>query len=845
MIPRATYRLQFNKSFTFDQAAERAPYFAALGVSHIYASPILTARAGSMHGYDVVDHSRINPELGGGDGFVRMAAALKAQNIGIILDIVPNHMAVGGGDNVWWLDVLENGRASPYASFFDIDFDTPDTTLRGKILAPFLGAPYGEALRSGDLKLERADGKFRIAYHRHIFPIRPEDQAEISNDVRKFDDRETLHALLQRQNFVLAWWRSAGDRINWRRFFDVTELAGLRVERPEVLEATHQLTFDLYARGMIDGVRVDHIDGLADPAGYCRALRARLDALDAERPVDAAPGPAWLIVEKILGARETLPSGWGADGTSGYDFMNQVSALQHDPAGERPLSGLWRQVSRRPGGFESEEQAAREEILTGAFEGQLTRCAAAFHQIALREIETRDVTQAALRRAIIGIVRHLRLYRGYATGQVGSPPVSDGLRRAAALATREAPGEAWPIAFILDALTGEDAADAVRLFNQLTAPVAAKAVEDTAFYRYGRLLSRNDVGFDPGRLTISAADFHEAMTARAAAQPAAMLATATHDHKRGEDVRARLAVLSEMPQLWAAKIAEWSALNAAWRPAERIDGDECQLYQMLTGAWPLEADDDLDGFRARIAGWRLKALREAKLRTSWAAPDAGFEARDREFLDALLDPRRSATFLSSLRGWVRHIAAAGAMNALTQMTLRNTVPGIPDLYQGTEFWDFSLVDPDNRRPVDYALRAAALADEPLAALAQHWRDGRIKQRLLTQLLNLRAVEPALFAAGDYRALTVEGPRAANVLAFARTIPGRALIVAVPLHCAAAVAGADRIAPNRDWWGDTMIAVPDLSGCKTDVLTGEECEAGTSIGLHAMGPVPLILHVRHW
>jgi (1->4)-alpha-D-glucan 1-alpha-D-glucosylmutase len=844
MTPRATYRLQLNKAFTFDQAAEQAGYFAALGISHIYASPILTARAGSMHGYDVVDHARINPELGGADGFARLAAALRAQGMGVILDIVPNHMAVGGGDNLWWLDVLENGRASAFAQAFDIDFDPPDPALRGKVLAPFLGAPYGEILRSGDLKLAERDGKFVVAYHHHLFPIRPEDQDGVRADPSRFAAPEALHGLLERQNFVLAWWRSAGDRINWRRFFDITELAGVRVERPEVFDAVHRVTFELYRQGLIDGVRVDHVDGLADPAGYCQALRARLDALTAERPAGASPGPAYLIVEKILGAGEALAGDWGVDGTSGYDFMNEVSAVQHDRKGDKPLSQFWSGISHRPPDFEAEELAARPEILLAGFDGQLERAAASFHRLALGDTATRDLTPAALRRGLARIIRHLRVYRTYATGCPNSPAPGAAFAGAAAAAERDGAAESWPIRFIADVLTRDDAGEAARRFNQLSAPVAAKAVEDTAFYRYGRLLSRNDVGFDAGRLALDAQDFHARMESRAALWPRAMLATATHDHKRGEDIRARLAVLSELPELWQSKAVEWFGVNAPVRPDAVTAGDEYQLYQMLLGAWPLEPNVALDAFRDRIAGWQSKALREAKLLTSWAAPDAAFEAANRAYLDALLDPARSAAFLSGLRDFAGHIAPAGALNGLAQLILRCAAPGVPDLYQGTEFWDLSLVDPDNRRPVDYDSRRAGLAGgATLAKLARDWRDGRIKQRVASRLLRLRAQAPAVFADGDYRKLTVEGERAEQVLAFARTVPGCALIVAVPIHCAAAVAGGDRIAPDADWWGDTKIRPPDaIGGREFDALEDRMCSADASIPLASMTAIPAIVRL---
>jgi (1->4)-alpha-D-glucan 1-alpha-D-glucosylmutase len=841
MTPRATYRLQFHKDFTFDGAVPLAPYLARLGISHLYSSPILTARAGSTHGYDVVDHTHINPELGGAEAFERLAAALKAEGIGIIVDIVPNHMAVGGADNPWWLDVLENGDASRYARFFDVQFDTPDADLQGKILAPFLGAPYGEVLQSGDLKLVcDARGKVAVAYHHHRFPIRPEDQASTAAEFDKYADPDALHELLERQNFRLAWWRTAGDQINWRRFFDITELAGLKIERPEVFDAVHAVTFDLYRRGLIDGVRVDHVDGLADPAGYCRTLRSRLDALDPERT-------AYIVVEKILGPGEQVPADWGVDGTTGYDFMNQVSALQHDPAGEPALTEFWSAISGRPPDFETEELTAREEMLRTAFDRQLDAAAEAFYAIAAGSPETRDLTVSALHRGLIHIIRHMRVYRTYATGTEESPAPGPYFDQAVAAALEEAPTESWSIQFIARTLASNTARAAVKSFNQLTAPVAAKAVEDTAFYRYGRLLSRNDVGFQPGQLASDIAGFHDIMRQRAIDYPDAMLATATHDHKRGEDSRARLAVISELSGEWQAAVEAWRESNAALRPENIAPDDEYQLYQTLIGAWPhgLLANDAeaLDIFRERISGWRIKSLREAKQRSSWAAPDEAYEGANLEYLEMILDPSRSSKFLSQLRSFVDRIAPAGTMNSLVQTVLRCTAPGMPDLYQGAEFWDFSLVDPDNRRPVDYPARVEALdAEIPLPELRQNWRDGRIKQHLVSALLGLRAHDPDLFAHGDYRPLTVEGLRKDHVLAFARRHDGRMAIVVVPLRCAAAVIGSDTISPAADWWADTVIWTAGLESAAEFLDRPVTPERTGKLQLSSMTDIPALILV---
>jgi (1->4)-alpha-D-glucan 1-alpha-D-glucosylmutase len=842
MTPRATYRLQFHKDFTFDDAVPLAPYLAKLGISHLYSSPILTARAGSTHGYDVVDHTNINPELGGAEAFERLAAALTAAGIGIIVDIVPNHMAVGGADNPWWLDVLENGDASRYARFFDVQFDTPDADLQGKILAPFLGAPYGEVLQSGDLRLVRDEtsGKVAVAYHHHRFPIRPEDQAMVTSDLERYKDPGALHDLLERQNFRLAWWRTAGDQINWRRFFDITELAGLRIERPEVFDAVHAVTFDLYRRGLIDGVRVDHVDGLADPAGYCRTLRTRLDAFDPDRT-------AYIVIEKILGPGEQLPVEWGVNGTTGYDFMNQVSALQHDPSGEPALTKFWSTISGRPADFEAEELTAREEMLRTAFDRQLDVAAEAFYVIAAGSPETRDLTVSALHRGLVHIIRHMRVYRTYATGTEGSPAPGPYFDQAVAAALEEAPTESWSIQFIAQTLASNTSRTAVKSFNQLTAPVAAKAVEDTAFYRYARLLSRNDVGFQPGQLASDSADFHETMRQRTIDHPHAMLTTATHDHKRGEDSRARLAVVSELPDEWRVAVEAWRQTNAALRPENIAPDDEYQLYQTLVGAWPPGLSttnaEALDNFRERVASWRIKSLREAKLRSSWAAPDEAYEKANLNYLETLLNPVWSSKFISQIGSFVDRIASAGAVNSLVQLVLRCTAPGMPDLYQGAEFWDFSLVDPDNRRPVDYSARIEALeAETPLPELKQNWRDGRIKQHLAAGLLGLRADNPHLFAHGDYQQLTVEGLRKDHVLAFARRQNGQMAVVVVPLRCAAAVIGSDAIAPAADWWADTAVWTAGLESAAEFLDRPVTLERTGKLHLSGMADIPALILV---
>jgi len=714
MTPRATQRLQFHKGFTFADAEALVPYFADLGVSHLYASPITTARAGSMHGYDVVDPTTVNPELGGEAALDRLSAALKRRDMGLIVDIVPNHMAASL-ENAWWMDVLAHGRTSRYARSFDIDWEADD-----KVFLPWLDRPAAEA--------------------------------EAAGDSAKFD-------LPRPGAYRLGWWRTAGDRINWRRFFDINELVCLRMEDDETFERVHALVLRLCAAGMIDGLRIDHVDGLADPAGYCRKLRRRL-------------GAAYLVVEKILLAGETLPRSWQCDGTTGYDFMDQVSALQHDSGGAEPLAAAWAALSGRPATFAVEEQAARREVLARSFGAQLEACVDAF----ARTSRIEDVSRPALRRVVTELLVHFPVYRTYATAD--ARPAGDETFLAKAVAGAKTTGlvaDAWLVDRLHDWF-GDPAANAepLRRFQQLSAPIAAKSVEDTGFYRYGRLLSRNDVGFDPHRFAGTAADFHVQMRERRATFPQAMLATATHDHKRGEDVRARLAVLSERPTVWTAHLRNWIERAPGLHPA-----DLAMLLQTIVGAWPLELElDDSAGraaFAERLVGWQEKALREAKLRSDWATPNVPYEKAARDFAIHLVAGDRHPALLADIFAFIQEIAPAGAVNALAQVVLKLTVPGVPDLYQGTEYWDFSLVDPDNRGPVDFAARRASLGTTSVATALACWRDGRIKQLVIHRLLALRRAKPKLFTDGTYE--PIEAPE--HLVAFRRHQGTETVHVVVP------------------------------------------------------------------
>jgi (1->4)-alpha-D-glucan 1-alpha-D-glucosylmutase len=768
--PRATYRLQFNRDFPFSAAEAIVPYLERLGISHVYASPITTAVSGSPHGYDVTDPTRINPELGGEEGFGKLVEALHARGMGVVIDIVPNHMGVAGGENAYWNDVLKNGRDSRYAHWFDIDWDGP-------LLLPILGAPLGEVIASGDLKV--TDGALQL-YGNAGPPLRPD--VPVQGDPR---------ALVEAQHYRLASWRTANDELNWRRFFTVNDLAGLRVEDPDVFDATHALYFDLFERGLIDGVRVDHVDGLADPAGYCRTLRDRFDAIGGDRR-------CYIVIEKILAEDEPLSNDWETDGTSGYDFMREVTGVLHAPEGEAPLGALWETISGRPADFEKEALLARQQLLNWHFASQTDRCVAAFAALARSAAQTHSdfeaVTPAMLRRAIERLMWVFPVYRSYGLGDHG--PASDGVVLDKALADSAAfcpPGESEITRYVVEWLAGRGpgdktlASEAVRRFQQLSAPIAAKAVEDTAFYRHGVLLSTNDVGFAPEHFALDTDGFHAAMATRAARFPNAMLATATHDHKRGEDVRARLAVLSGVADLWEQHLARWSDIADALG-AEIDAGDRYVLFQTLFGAWTQPGDD----FADRIKAWQTKALREAKLRSSWEAPDENYEARCNGLVDALLTHEAFVTDMSDL---VRRTAPAATANTLALAVLRNTVPGVPDCYQGAELEDLSLVDPDNRRPVDYAERASAL-DAP--------KDACSKLQVVAGLLAARRDAPALFAEGDYRPVTVTGPRSTHVLAFTRTAGEARLACAVLVKATSALVEAGAPYPAADWWGDTIV-----------------------------------------
>jgi len=906
---RATLRLQFHIGFTLDDAVPLVPYFARLGISHIYASPLLTARAGSTHGYDVVDPTRINPELGGEPALRRLVASLRRHDMGLILDIVSNHMAVGGSDNPWWRDVLEWGPSSPYAQFFDIQWQSQDPLMDAQLLVPFLRSDYGDALANGDITLhfdDGHDGALYLQHFEHRFPLTPPSYADVlgrskhvglqalaarfaalGNDstgwyrayslraklhndpaLREAAHRavadfvsenrptdngsekgtERLHLLLERQHYRLASWRTAADDINWRRFFDINELGGLRVENPVVFEALHMKVFALIAEGLIDGLRIDHIDGLANPRSYCRKLRRRVDRLLLQRPAELKAQHFPIYVEKILGNDEQLPDDWNVDGSTGYDFMNQLSLLQHDDQGELPLRELWSRISGRPANFAEEVLEARQLVLTSSLAGDFESVAQGLLLIARNDLVTRDFTLGAIRRALFALIAHFPVYRTYASALGRRPADREIFQQALDGARSTLAEQDWPLLEHLDQWLGGAPYHSLpptplrhlrrkvlTRFQQLTSPAAAKAVEDTACYRAGVLQSRYDVGFDPQRFSADIEQFHRQNLERAAHFPHALLASATHDHKRGEDTRARLAAVSERSSWFAYYVQHWRHMATSLsKPLEDgiapSPGDEVLIYQTVLGSWPLDlASTDENGLRRfehRLQQWLCKMLREAKLHSSWNAPNRAYEEACSAFLHDTLLSVKGRELREDIAEAVHAIAPAGALNSLSQCLLRLTSPGVPDLFQGCELWDFSLVDPDNRKPVDFGERQHALATPRAASkLLRDWRSGHIKQWLIAQTLALRAQQPALFADGDYLPLKVEGAKAKHVLAFTRRLHDHFLVVVVPYLAAPLLGDAQSPQVPAIEWGDTRIVLPaEIESATLRDLAGEQFDA---------------------
>jgi (1->4)-alpha-D-glucan 1-alpha-D-glucosylmutase len=872
-VPIATYRVQLTANFDFDAAASIMPYLKALGITHLYASPFMKARKGSTHGYDVVDHTKINPELGGDAGFERLSQALKQHDLGLILDFVPNHVGVHFADNPWWLDVLEWGPASPHAVSFDIDWDILPYRARAGVLLPIIGSSYGEALEKGEIELryDSDEGCFSAWYFEHRLPIAPERYSEILRSVvreagaedgaagkrilelasryrglRHPNRREApsfkaeltaiagsaeiigrglaayragphrhaqilaLHHLLERQHYRLGHWRLASSDINYRRFFDINTLAGLRVEDSGTFDAIHRLVKKLIGEDRLQGLRLDHIDGLRDPAQYFQRLRRLIR--DAQG-TDAKP--FYMVIEKILGEHEKLRAFTGVHGTTGYEWLNAITQLLVDGKGLEPLDEVWRQISNMSPKLEPVLKQAKRRVLETLLTSEFTVLTRLLARIAGGHYSTRDYSADSLRQALELYILHFPVYRTYLTA--AGPTAHD---RALISETIEKARADWFAAdegifdFLRDTLTMDliepgratHSAPRVRRFalklQQFTGPMMAKSLEDTTFYRYHRLIALNEVGGDPSAKALSIEAFHQAMTIRAREWPQGMTATATHDTKRGEDARARLMALTEIPGEWASAVARWKIQNAPHLVLERemrapSAAFEYMLYQALLGAWPAgESDDSL---LERMQAYALKAAREGKQETSWLNPNQAYEAGLRTFIGRILDRSVSAEFLSSLETLAKRVSLLGALNSLSQITLKATIPGVPDFYQGTEFWDLSLVDPDNRRPVDFKARAAALAavEAPdWESLSQYWPNGHLKLAWTRRLLKIRTELADVFAHGDYQPLEIGGPHREHAIAFARRHGREAAIVVVAKSFAAFSQGG-RVWPRAE------------------------------------------------
>ncbi len=863
---RATYRVQLTADFGFQAAAAITPYLKELGVSHLYCSPYLQALPGSRHGYDVVDPSRVNAELGGEEGHRALIAALAEAGLGQVLDIVPNHMAIEGRLNRWWWDVLENGPSSRYASYFDVSWDPPEAKLKNRILVPVLADHYGRVLEDGQLRVERdGDDHFKVCYHEHEFPVAPDSHRVIlaglddelaaafaaAPVVTPFDrkgadgrrarvaelrrslarvpaaaidarlaelnaDPDRLDELLEHQNYRLARWQTAGFELDYRRFFDVTGLAAIRVEDEDVFRDTHQLVLDWLEKGELDGLRIDHPDGLRDPEGYFRRLR------------EAAPA-AWLVAEKILAPDERLPESWPVDGTTGYDFLNRCQGLFVDPRGERGLTEVYVRftgdISEYPEIAYEKKQLVMRELLAS----DLTRLVALFVRVCEGNRRYRDFTRRELAEALREAIACLRVYRAYAHPDLGPGSVSEQDRHQLETAFSEARRRRPDLdpdlldflhSILLLEVAGEVESELVARFQQTSGPVAAKGVEDTAFYVYNRLVALNEVGGDPARFGIEPGAFHAACLEARESWPRAMLASSTHDTKRSEDVRARLALLSEIPADWQEAVRRWSAINHRHRRDGMPDrNDEYLLYQTLVGAYPLQLE--------RALGFMEKAVREAKVNTSWLAPSETYEAALRDFIEgALGDPE----FRTALADWTEPLVDLGRVNSLALKLLTLTAPGVPDLFQGSELWDLSLVDPDNRRPVDFELRRRLLAEVDEMGAAEAWsrRDtGLPKLLVVSRTLRLRAQRPAAFE-GDYRPLPVAGERAPHVVAFVR---GEQAVTLSP-RLVMGLAGE---------WGDTVCELPP--GDWRDVFTSASVEGGEQAVADLLADFPVALLAR--
>ncbi len=914
-IPVATYRLQLNRTFTFQDATQLIPYLDNLGITDLYCSPYFRAVPGSLHGYDVVDPTRLNPEIGSEADYRAMIEELHQHGMGHLLDVVPNHMGITQQINAWWQDVLENGPISPYAAFFDIDWDPLKTELRNKVLLPILGNQYGVVLENQELQIEYQDGRYIIRYYEHRLPVAPKASVRIlAHRLKEFVDAEgagsphvmelqsiitalthlpprdaldpeavveryrekeiirrrlsvliettatireflgenvaqingikgdprsfdLLDALLNDQAYRLADWRVAAEEINYRRFFDINELAALRMENPEVFEASHQLVFRLLKEGAVTGLRIDHVDGLYDPPDYLQKLQgwARKEWPEV---ADSENRPLYLIVEKILGANEKIPESWPVHGSTGYDFLALINGLFVNRANERSIDAAYARFIGMEKTFEELAYQCKRLIMNVSMASELNVLGHQLNRLSERDRRSRDYTLNSLTHAIREIIACFPVYRTYITASPEGILDRDRafIRQAVAKAKRRNPALSGLVFefvrdLLLQAADARQPHDAERLrfvlkFQQTTSPVTAKGIEDTAFYRYHRLVSLNEVGADPQHFGATPTMVHQQLKERQGRWPATLSATATHDTKRGEDVRMRIAVLSEVPKLWSQQTTQWRKVNRKWKVSAEQGlapsaDDEYLLYQTLIGAWPLTQLDEqgYEGFCARIQGYMNKAIREAKVHTSWVNSDHEYEEAMRQFVAGVLNRTEAKDFFDEFLPFQRRIAQYGMYNSLAQLLIKIAAPGVPDFYQGTELWDFNLVDPDNRRPVDFGLRRTVLAAVRLATdsvqarqdllkdLLTHRADGRIKLWLTLEGLRYRREHAELFRQGEYVPLQVLGAKREHIFAFARIYGDQAGVVVVPRLLTGLIEDPAELPIGERIWGDTKVTMP--------------------------------------
>jgi (1->4)-alpha-D-glucan 1-alpha-D-glucosylmutase len=817
-MPRATYRLQFHKGFTLRHAKDLVPFLHEVGVSHLYASPLLKAVTGSMHGYDVCDFSRLNPELGTEDDLRALVAALRQWSMGLVLDIVPNHMAASW-ENPWWWEVMLHGQSGQFANYFDIDWAPLDPKLRGKVLLPVLEDEYEKVLTTGgfDVQMERARPVLRYFEHRFPIGLSRVRQRPLSEVIRELNaSPRALDAVLQQQHYRLACWRHGDAHLNYRRFFNISSLAAIRMEDPAVFDAAHDCVLRWWREGLIDGLRIDHIDGLRDPAGYLKRLRERV------------PG-AWLIVEKILEGHESLPGDWPVQGTTGYDFQNRVGGLFIDPAGETPLTEFYRKFTGETTDYPAVVRDSKRWVLRELFTTELNRLNHCLGHAMTSNWHGALLTQQQTREVLIEVLMSFPVYRTYVPEQGNLVSDEDQLviSRAVELARQErADSPAGLIDFIEDLLLlrweGPIEREFVMRFQLLAGPVMAKGVEDTAFYRFNRFIALNAVGGDPAQFGASPERFHLHCIQDQQRWPQAMLTTSTHDSKLGEDVEARLSLLSEIPDQWAQAVTRWAQMNARYHSGKIPDRNiEYYYYQILVGAWPLSLDRALTVME--------KAAWEAKQHTTWTARQADYDRVLREFVAHTLGDRM---FVGDLSQFVLRLVEPGYLNSLSQTLLKLTTPGAPDIFQGNVIWDYSLVDPDNRRAVDFDSRELAVAAMRQMNVEQVWRrrsEGYPKLWLIQKTLQLRRRKPELFDANStYQVLRLHGVKARHAVAFQR---GDGVVVIVPrlvVHLAGDWAGTEIELPEGEWLNQ---------------FTGETVQGGVRLLADLTKRFPVVLLAR--